>query len=208
MPQLLYEQVVQWLHEMILSGQFEPGKKLNETNLQQLVGTSRAPIREAFRRLEAEGLVEIRPRKGVYVRLITVEKVQEATEVRIALEKLAARLAMRKITPEDLEKLSAVLKEMDAALQEQDIDLFTALHYRFHSFLIDKSGNQLLSRTYSIATKPFATRLVTKTYLKKHSKLETVSHGDLYQALLQGDESKFEELIEAHILPILKFNRH
>lgn len=204
-PQLLYERIVQWLHEMILSGKFEPGKKLNETELQKLFGTSRAPIREAFRRLEAEGLVEIRPRKGVHVRSITLEDIREAGQVRIALEKLAARLAMPHVTPEDLEKLSRLLMEMDEALQRNDIEVYTLVHYQFHRFLVDKSSNQMLPRVYSIATGPFVTQRVTKTYLKKSSKLETVSHEQLYQAILEKDESKLEKLIEAHIEPILKF---
>ena len=205
-PQLLYGQIVQWLHEMILSGKFEPGKKLNETDLQKLFGTSRAPIREAFRKLEAEGLVEIRPRKGVYVRSVTVENIQEAAEVRIALEKLAARLAIRKITPADLKSLSTILADMNRALQKPDIELYTTVHYRFHRFLIDRSGNQMLSRAYSIVTDPFATQLVTKTYLKKRSKFETVSHDDLYKAIADGDENKLEELLEAHVMQILNFN--
>jgi DNA-binding GntR family transcriptional regulator len=207
-PQLLYERIVQWLHEMIVSGKFEPGKKLNEMELQKLFGTSRAPIREAFRRMEVEGLVEIRPRKGVYVRSITFEDIQEAAEVRIALEKLAARLAIRIITPEDLEKLSGILAEMDEALQKKDIEVYTRVHYRFHRFLVDKSGNQVLPRVYSIATDPFVTQRVTNTYLKKRFKLETVSHEQLFQALLEGDASKLEQLIEAHIMPILKFSVH
>ena len=207
-PQLLYERIVQWLHEMILGGKWEPGMKLNELELQKLFGTSRAPIREAFRRLEAEGLVEIRPRKGVYIRTITPEDIQEAAQVRIALEKLAARLTMPYITPEDLEKLSGLLTEMNEALQKNDSEVYTRAHYQFHRFLVDKSSNQMLPRVYSIATGPFITQRVTSTYLKKRSKLETVSHEQLYQAILEKDASKLEDLIEAHISPILKSGVH
>jgi len=206
--QLLYERIVQWLHEMILGGKWDPGKKLNELELQKLFGTSRAPIREAFRRLEVEGLVEIRPRKGVYIRTITPEDIKEAAEVRIALEKLAVRLAMPHITSEDLEKLSGLLTEMSEALHKNNSEVYTRVHYQFHRFLVDKSSNQMLPKVYSIATGPFVTQRITNTYLKKRSKLETVSHEQLYQALLEKDVNRFEGLIEAHILTILEFGDH
>ena len=204
-PQLLYEQILHWLRENILSGQVGPGKRLNETELQKLFGTSRAPIREAFRRLEVEGLVEIRPRKGVFVRSITIENLQEAATVRVVLEKLAARLATQRITPQDLLQLSAILKEMTEALLRPDIEHYTAVHYKFHKFLVDRSGNEVLSRAYSIVTEPFVTQRVASAYLKKRSKFERASHEELYQALVRRDASKLEELIEAHVISILSF---
>jgi DNA-binding GntR family transcriptional regulator len=152
--------------------------------------------------------VEIRPRKGVFVRSITIEDVQEAAAVRVVLEKLATRLAMQNITPEDLLKLSAILKEMNEALMKPDIDLYTAVHYRFHRFIIDKSGNQVLSRAYSVVTEPFVTQRATYTYLKKRSKFEKASHDELYRALVQRDVNKLEELIEAHVMSVLNLNSH
>ena len=75
---LLHDQIFQHLREQIIKGKFEEGKRLNEVNLQKMFRTSRTPIREAFRRLEAEGFVEFLPRKGAFVRSISLENLREA----------------------------------------------------------------------------------------------------------------------------------
>ena len=99
---LLGHQIFDFLREQIITGQLQEGSRLNELNLQKMFKTSRSPIREAIRRLEVEGLLEVIPRKGAFVRTISVEDLREATEVRACLEAFALRLAGDSLNKETL----------------------------------------------------------------------------------------------------------
>jgi DNA-binding GntR family transcriptional regulator len=200
---LLHDQIFQHLREQIITGQLEEGKRLNEVNLQKMFRTSRTPIREAFRRLEAEGFVEFLPRKGAFVRSISVENLREATEVRASIEGLAVKLAMRNITPEHLGALAQLLDDMDEAFKRRSIERYTALHYRFHKYIVEMSRNQILMRLYLSITEPFVTNRITSMYFKELPRYKKVSHRKIYELLASGKASKANRLIEQHVMALL-----
>ena len=197
-PLLLGSQVFQYLREQIIAGKLEEGSRLNELALQKDLGTSRSPIREAFRRLELEGLVEIIPRKGAFVRSISAEDLIEATAVRASLEALALRLAGPRIGPEKLRELSETLRAMDEAQEKRDVETFTDLHWRFHEILIGLGGNQILAKTYANVTRPFISNRLTYRYLKKVGRFKGVSHRDIYNLLASGQVLEASRMMEEH----------
>ncbi len=143
-PKVLTEQVSQVLSEAILDGTLKHGEQLVETDLQKQLGISRSPLREAFRDLEKKGLVVIIPRRGTFVREITVADVQEHFPVRAALEGLAAREAYAHITGEQLEQMKQALLGMQRAGELGDAELYRQQHLKFHETFIQASGNELL----------------------------------------------------------------
>lgn len=197
-PLLVGSQVFQFLREQILSGKLEEGTRLNELELQRTLGTSRTPIREAFRRLEAEGLVEFIPRRGAFVRSISAEEVREATVVRASLEALALSLAGRSINPAHLEELSQLVEQMDDAMEKRAIDEFTAAHWRFHKALVELSGNQVLTRIYATVTEPFISQRFTYRYLKRLDHFEGVGHREIYELLVSGQTARASRLMQQH----------
>lgn len=200
---LLHDQIFQHLREQIIKGQLEEGKRLNEVNLQKMFRTSRTPIREAFRRLEAEGFVEFLPRKGAFVRSISLENLREATEVRASIEGLAIRLAMRNTTPDHLAVLTQILDDMDEAFKRRNVERYTALHYRFHKYIVEMSRNQILMRLYVSITEPFVTNRITSMYFKKLPRYKKVGHRTIYELLASGKASKANRLIEQHVMAML-----
>lgn len=143
-PKLLTEQVSQVLMEAILNGSIAPGQQLIEIELQNLLGVSRSPLREAFRDLEKKGLVVIVPRRGAFVKAITKVDVQENFPVRASLEGLAAREAHPKLGEAELGRMAAALKGMQAAGELKDSKAYRENHQVFHDTFINASGNQLL----------------------------------------------------------------
>src|SRR5512133_2186554 len=97
----LWQRVYDHLRAAILSGRLEPGAELAEVPLSEELGVSRGPIREAIGRLASEGLVTVRARRGAVVSPLSKEAFLELYQVREALERMAVKLAVRRLQPED-----------------------------------------------------------------------------------------------------------
>jgi DNA-binding GntR family transcriptional regulator len=143
-PVGLVEQICTIMTNLILEGKIESGKQLVEAELQKQLGTSRSPIRESFRILERQGLVEFIPRKGVFVKAETRKDIEERFPVRAVLEGLAAREALGKLTPTDLSNMKAELKKMETSLKKNDLKMYKEVHFEFHEIFINASKNELL----------------------------------------------------------------
>ncbi len=185
------------IRDQIINGEHEPGSRLVEDRLADGLGVSRNPVREALRVLEAEGFVSMIPRRGAVVATLTQEEVNDIFEVRRALEALAARLAARRATPTQLKSLRKVLADADLAVTNGDAARITQLNSRFHEMVLDLAGNGYLKdvmlplrgRTQWIFS-------LTAGARGRHSLRE---HGELVEAIVDGDEDRAGRLAEAHI---------
>ena len=144
---LLVEEISKALTKLILEGTLKGGDQLVESELQQRLDVSRSPIREAFRDLEKKGLVVIKPRRGTFVKEITVDDIKNNFPVRANLEGLAARLAHPILSDEHRGEMKKTLGEMRAALAEEDIMAYWEHHQLFHQIWINNCGNDLLIET-------------------------------------------------------------
>lgn len=202
-PLLLSQMVFEFIRERIISGQLKPGQRLNEIVLQRELDTSRSPIREALRRLELEGLVEMFPRRGVFVRRLSAEDLHEAVVVRAKLESLAAGLAAEQATSSQLTTLESLLEEMDRILAARNVARYTQVHHAFHETLAQASGNQTLARHVRMITQPFATLRLTYLYLMRQERYAEASHRKVLQAVAGQDKDRSAELAERHVLSLL-----
>lgn len=141
---VLVEQITNILRESILEGVLKGGDQLVEDELKADFGTSRSPLREAFRALEKAGLVEIIPRRGAFVKKITRRDIEELFPIRSILEGLAAREAYHRLTDEDLEEMAAALENMKKAAAKGDGKELRDHHIIFHEVFINASGNHAL----------------------------------------------------------------
>jgi DNA-binding GntR family transcriptional regulator len=131
-------EVYQYLREQILSGELAPGTRLNPVEIGAHVGVSRMPVREALRQLDSEGLVTIRPNRGVVVMSLSVEEIEEIFLIRAALEVEAVRQALPNLTPRALVELQRRRSLMDEA--QGDARLWVRRHDEFHDVLCGLSG--------------------------------------------------------------------
>ncbi|AGS25211.1 GntR family transcriptional regulator [Rhizobium etli] len=125
------------LAERIITGVLEPGSKLRQDHIAEEFGTSHVPVREAFRRLEAQGLAVSQARRGVRVASFSLVEVQEVALMRSVLEGLALRHAAPHLTPYLLDEAKAVADECDNA---KDIHQWDEANRRFHRLLITPCG--------------------------------------------------------------------
>ena len=137
----LAEQIKERLLQAILEGRLKPDSRLIELQITRQFGTSQAPVREALRGLEALGVVEISPFRGARVRRPTTEEILEGYAVRSELESLGARLAVKVLTPADLDELAEYIDQMKAAAALRDGHAVAIADASFHSRIIEIGGN-------------------------------------------------------------------
>lgn len=140
----LRDVVFNTLRQAILRGELKPGERLMEIQLANKLGVSRTPIREALRKLELEGLVNMVPRKGAEVADITEKSLRDVLEVRKALEELSVQLACEKITEEEIEKLKRVAERFKDTLDDQDVTKIAEADVAFHDVIYTATDNQKL----------------------------------------------------------------
>jgi len=140
----LVDQIASALKDDILTGSLKGGDQLLEDSLKNEFGISRTPLREAFRVLEKEGLVEILPRKGTFVKRISRQDIEENFPVRAILEGLAARLAYPNLSNQDIEQMEEVFEYMKEAAQRKDFIDYAKYHFTFHETFINASNNENL----------------------------------------------------------------
>ncbi len=159
----LQETVLLQLRECILRGEFEPGRRLAEQQIAELLGSSRTPVRAALVTLEQEGLVQANDTGGFVVRQFSVREVTDAITVRGHLEGLAARLvAEHGLSRQVALDLQSCLDEGDVALAPNPLSMddyarYVSMNDRFHAIILEASGNRALQRAVAMNDKlPFA----------------------------------------------------
>lgn len=140
----LNQRVYQRLQAMLLRGDLPPGAQLDERELAEQMGVSRTPLREAIVHLVREGMVEHRPYRGNFVRTFTPKQVNDLYQVRMSLESLAVRLAVPKLSDEDIQHIGAILDEIQQTLEQGDMDGYSNADRRFHEFIAHCTGNEFL----------------------------------------------------------------
>ncbi len=195
----LREQVFEHLREEILSTRLSPGAELHEVALAESLGISRGPLREALGRLAAEGLVTIRPRRGAVVTRFTRDEFVDAYQVRGALESLAIRLAVPRLTDEDRAGLHALVEEMVEHSAKGDEHAFFRTNREFHRMFVVTSGNERLREMHEQLMNQMARLLSRSVDLRGSLDQSVAEHRGILHAVDAGDAERAARLIEEHI---------
>lgn len=137
------------LRDMIIEGELSAGTRLNERALCDRLGASRTPLREAFRLLAAEHLIELQPNRGAQVVTLSDDDIRESFEVMGALEALSGELACRNITPDEVAEIKALTFEMLACHARRDLPAYYRINRAIHDRINRAAGNGLLTHVYS-----------------------------------------------------------
>jgi DNA-binding GntR family transcriptional regulator len=184
------------LREMIISGYFRPGENLSEREIAEKLGVSRTPVREAFQRLEQEGIVIYTPKKGVTVPSFNTEQLKHIYHVREHMEGLSARLLAEK-------KAIHVVKEMrenvELASKENDVKQQAMINGKFHQLMAEGTENPYLISIFQTLRSQIG--LIRSTSLSYQDRLKTnlVEHLQICDAIESGDANHAEEIARRHI---------
>lgn len=195
---------VESLREAIVGGVFPPGTHLKERELSEMTGVSTTPIKEAFRILGAEGLVTTVPRKGTFVSQFVNSSIEEVLTVRAYVEGLCCRLAVSKITNDQIEALNQQIGVMEGFLSEGDTARLESANERFHETIREAAENPLISKILvDIASfdKAFRKRALKASIEAQQGFKE---HKSIFEAVQRRDADRAEAMMIQHILRTAK----
>ena len=202
------DQVYLALREAIVSAELEPGRRLSENELADLLGVSRTPVREALARLRDERLVAIVPQLGTYVTLISQQGVADAAFVREALECSAIRLATPAADETALAALQANLAAQERAVAEEDAEAFDRLDDALHQSLCDLSGHDV-AWTLSRRANGHLDRVRRLSLPDPAYMGEMVDeHRQVIAAVADRDADRAEQLLRHHLRMVLSSLPH
>ena len=196
---VLADQVKDRILEGILGGQYLPDARIVETQVARELNTSQAPVREALRALEALGFVEITPFKGARLRRPTRREILEAYAVRSALESLGARLAVPRMTQDDLDELAGYCQAMQVAAQAGDGHGVAEADAKFHGRLLELADNGTLLKVWR-SLEPFLRTYITLVVPGADPAWSADLHVPILAALRRRQPEEVVEALERHFV--------
>jgi len=187
------------IRDRIISGFFRMGRRLPESELAELLGMSKSPVREALLQLESEGLVEMPPDRTAHVFSMTPASIAELGELRQILEREATQLAMARNCEALAQSLADIIDDMRAALDSEDAARYRLLDRDFHAAIFELCGNGYLKSNYAMLS--FRIQAL-RNWLSRESELNRISlsdHVDLARCVQQGDTDGAQAILHKHI---------
>jgi DNA-binding GntR family transcriptional regulator len=195
---LLHNDAVQTLRNMILSGELAPGERLREVSISERLGMSRTPIREAFRTLAAEGLVDLLPNRSVLVSELDKGQAAEVFVVLGTLEALAGELACQNMTADQLEYLAELQDDLRRHFLNSDRPSYLEANRLIHAHIVDASNNQALIMAWRLLL-PRAER-ARQISTRDHARWAEAygEHGKIFNAIAARDAALVKTLMAEH----------
>jgi len=195
----LYERVYRVLRNALLTGKLEPGERLTETGVAQWLGVSRTPVREAFRQLQKECLIDTDDNGRIMVPEPDEAELRDLYTCRISLETTAAGRAAEQLTPETVARLEMALKASERAIAEGDIPEALRLSMEFHRCLIEAAGNRWLVDLLRIVWDRIT--LMRASILRQgvYNREVIAEHWAILDALRAGDAARAVKTLARHL---------
>lgn len=188
------------IEDDIAVGRYPPGARLDEVTLANRFAVSRTPIREALIELSVAGLVEIRPRRGAFVREIGISRLVEMFQVMAELEAMSVRLAARRMTTEDLEALRSAHEACCVAAASGTPDEYFRANESFHEAIYAGSHNEFLAEQARALQNRLKAYRRLQLRVRNRVNTSLAEHQAVVDAVLAGDAEAAERALRSHIL--------
>lgn len=200
LPQISYESLSERtyhiIRDMILNRKLQPGQRIAEAHLAHQLGVSRSPVNRALTQLSGEGLVEVKPRQGTYVKRFLLRDALAMVDVREVLEGLAARLAASSLTHEKIGQMRRIFKNAERTIEKKRFGTYRKADLEFHRLLARASGNDIICRV--LTNLHLLVNTITVGLVR--SPRETLKeHLAIIDALAAKDSNLAEKLVRKHI---------
>jgi DNA-binding GntR family transcriptional regulator len=188
------------IEEGIVTGRFPPGMRLDETALAQRFEVSRTPLREALFQLASAGMVEMTPRRGTVVAEMTPHHLVEMFEVMAELEAMCGRLAARRMSSTEQERLIESLRACERARKAMDADWYYQENQKFHHLIYAASHNGFLEEQASALHRRLSPYRRLQLRVRDRMPTSFSEHQGIVEAILAGEPELTAQRLRAHIL--------
>lgn len=193
------QRALETLRRMIFGGELPAGSDHLETELADRLAMSRTPVREAILALEAQGLVEIRPRRGVRILPVAPDDMRDIYDILTALESTAAeRAAERKLSDADLAGLTAAMETMERTLAANDLEAWAEADDSFHQTLVELSGNSRMVTLVGMMRDQVRRARLATLHLRPVPVQSNHDHRAVLEAIRKGDAATARRLYHDH----------
>lgn len=199
-PRTIHEATVAQVRAWIQDGTLRPGQRLHQDQLAARLGVSRMPVREAIRRLAAEGFVEIEPHRGAFVAALDPAEIRELYLIRAALETLAAGLAVERIGEAEIDRLRGLLDAMREAVAAGDDERAIDLDRELHACLFEPAGMPLLLGLIAQMRDRSAVFRRAHAHIPGRADVSNREHAALLDAVVARDRGALERLTHEHLI--------
>ena len=194
------EKLTEALEERIVTGQYPPGMRLDETELANEFSVSRTPVREALIQLSSSGLVEIRPRRGAIVAEASPNRLYEMFEVMAELEAMSVRLAARRHTDADIARIQEAQAACEKAFEANDVDTYYYENERFHLAIYEASHNSFLCEEASFMHRRLGAYRRLQLRSRGRLKSSRDEHRGIIEAIAAGNGELAAQRIYGHVI--------
>ena len=194
------EQLRETIEERIATGRYQPGMRLDETELATEFEVSRTPIREALMQLAFSGLIDMRPRRGAIVAEITPHRLCEMFEVMAELEAMCGRLAARRMTAADQNALLKAHRTCEEAHKKNDPDAYYRRNERFHMLIYAASHNGFLIEEADALHRRLSAYRRLQVRVRDRMRTSYAEHSAVVEALISGNGELAAELLRKHVI--------
>jgi DNA-binding GntR family transcriptional regulator len=197
------DRALEYVKMQVLTGAFPGGELISEGEVAAALGMSRTPVREAFLRLEAEGLLRLYPQRGALVVPVSSEEARAVIEARLILEHFAASKVIARgpaACTAVFERLSAELERQRDAAAKPDWPEFLDADRAFHNVTLEESSNSILSAFYS-SLRDRQMRMTGESVLRDRQRMTTImdEHCIIAEALRDGDLQRTRNAVQTHL---------
>ena len=199
-PTALYQEVAERLRQRIFAHELTPGDWIDEQKLAEQYGISRTPLREALKVLAAEGLVDLKPRRGCYVTEISRQDIDDIFPLMAMLEGRCAFIAVQLAKPEDICDLKAIHEKLELAAKESRIDAFFEANQEFHRRIQELTNNRWLLSVIQDLRKVLKLSRLHSLSLEGRLQQSLEEHRVIMAAFEAGDAEKAEKSMHDHLL--------
>jgi DNA-binding GntR family transcriptional regulator len=196
----LFEEVAERIQQQIISQDLKPGERIDEQALAEQFGISRTPMREALKVLQAEGLVELVPRRGCFVARLTEKDLDDIYDILAMFEGRCAAVFAKSASEEERKRLELLHARMQQAAEVRDLDRYSAANVAVHEALLEIGGNRWQKRVIQNLRRVLKLSYKLTIHLPGRLESSLEEHRELMGAIAERDAERAERVLNKHIM--------
>ena len=195
----LADEIADIVRDRILKGEYEIGEKIKENQIASELKVSRTPIRDAFKQLENEGLIDYVPNRGCFAKGFTHQDVDDIYAVREALERLAVERAVERITDKEIDELQEQWDLMEFYAKKKDSQKVLELNSAFHDIIYSSTRSRFMAQVLRSYKEYIENTRKSSFYDETYLQAILEEHGGILKAIRERDKEKAVEAVSRHL---------